>query len=227
MIYRIDVQHFLTHAIDHFDAEQLSHFQYAIISASILNGGRRFNVIKSNMLYPPPEIVMEYAENKDKSIMEKMFMDYLNPKDDDDSISKNSMDNIFYRTFINPLLNHYDVVIVCNKSENDYIDVICKVLKKEYLIEVIDLNQLFSKGKVGNIYIDRDDIKNNAVPICRKSADDERKNLETTSDGRRKLLMSMSKKAKLKKIKEIGINTNNINKSDIDKILIDGWVNDD
>jgi hypothetical protein len=227
MIYRIDFQHFLSHAIDHFTTEELSHFQYAIISAAILNAGRASNVVKMNMLYPLPEIVEAYAEYQDKSIMEKMYMDYLAPKNDDDGIGKHQMENIFYNTFINPLVNHVDVVIVCDRNENDYIDVICKVLKKEYLIEVIDLNKLFIEGKVGPIYIDRDKIWDKAVDIRLASADDQRRALQSSSGGRLKLLNMMNKKEKIQLIEELGIIVNSHNKEDLDAILMDAWVNDE
>ena len=227
MIYRIDFQHFLIHAVDHFTAEDLSHFQYAIISASIANGARAQNVVKLNHLYPLPEIVVDYADHHDKSIMEKMYMDYLCPKKNTDGITKDQMNNIFYKTFINPLINHVNIMIICDRSENEYIDVICKVLKKEYEIDVIDLNQLFSKGYVDDIYIDRDTISDIAVDIRRQAAIESRKSLETSSGGRLKLLDMMTKKEKIKKIEELGINVTNFNNDDLNQILIDAWVNDE
>lgn len=228
MIYRIDIQHFLSHAIDHFTAEELSHFQYAIVSAVVRSGGRVPNVVKINDLYPLPEIVMEYADYKDKSIMEKMYMDYLCPKKENDlGMGKNQMANIFYKTFINTLIGHVDVVILCDRSENDYIDVICKVLKKEYKIEVIDLNKLFSEGRVGSIYIDRKEIWDKAVDIRRAAGRDQVKALESTSGGRLKLLNMMNKKQKIEKIEELGIKITSYDKKDLDSILMDGWVNDE
>jgi len=227
MIYRIDIQHYLSHAIDHFTPEDLSHFQYAIISAVIRNGGRVLNVVKINDLYPLPEIVTEYAEHQDKTIMEKMYMDYLRPKKDSDPNSKNIMANIFYKSFINPLINHVNIMILCDRKENEYIDVICKVLKKEYMIDVIDLNKLFSEGKVGPIYIDRNEIWDKAVDIRRAAGADEIRALESTSGGRLKLLGMMKKKDKIKKIKELGINITSYDKEDLDSILRDAWVNDE
>ena len=228
MIYRIDMQHFLSHAIDYFTAEELTHFQYAIISAAIKNGARMNNVVKASDFYPTPEIVAEYAEYSDKSIMEKMYMDFLNPKRENDiGLDRNQMANIFYRTFINTLVMHVDVVIICDKSENDYIDVLCKVLKKEYKIDVIDLNKLFSEGRIGPIYIDRNEIWDRAVDIRRAAGKDQIRALESSSGGRLKLLQLMNKKQKIKKIKELGINITSHDNEDLDAILMDGWVNDD
>ena len=227
MIYRIDIQHYLSHAIDYFTVDELTHFQYAIISAVVRNGSRMHNVTKVNNLYPTPDIVIDYAEYKDKELMRKMYMDYLQPKNDQDGIGKNVINNIFYNTFINPLMLHHDIVIICDKTENDYIDVICDVLNKEYHIEVIDLNKLFIEGKIGSIYIDRKDIRDRAVDIRRAAGKDQIKALESTSEGRMHLLKMMNNKTKIKKIEELGIKLTSYDKDDLDSILIDAWVNDD
>lgn len=223
------MQHFLSHAIDHFTREELTHFQYAIISAKITNGGRAQNVVKINELYPLNDIVIDYAECKDKDIMEKMYMDYLLPKKSKeyDQSDADIMANIFYRTFVNPLVNHNDIIIICDRIENDYIDVICKVLKDEYSIDVIDLNKLFIDGHIGPIYIDRKDIWDKCVDIRRIAAANGVRALESTSDGRMKLLKMMTKKQKIEKIKELGIRINDYDKKDLNQILIDAWVEDD
>ena len=229
MIYRIDIQHFISHAIDHFTAEELAHFQYAIVSAVIKNNSRVSNVVRINDLYPLAEIVMAYSECNDKSIMEKMYMDYLCPNNSNDNImDKKSMDYLFYKTFVNPLILHTDIMIVCDMKENDYIDVICKVLQKQYLIDVIDLNKLFTEGRVGSIYIDRDAIWDKAVDIRIEAGKDQLRALESTSDGRLMILQRMMKKKdKIKKIKELGINVTENKEEDLDKILMDAWVNDE
>ena len=95
------------------------------------------------------------------------------------------------------------------------------------MIEVIDLNRLFSKGSVGPIYIDRDDIWDKAVDIRRAAGKDQIKALESTSGGRLKLLGMMKKKNKIKKIEELGIMITSYNEKDIDSILMDAWVNDE
>ena len=228
MIYRIDMQHYLSHAIDHFTVDELIHFQYAIISAKIANGGRCTNIAKVNHFYPTPEIIIDYDDHHDKSIMEKQYMDYLSPKkENDDGLSRSTIANMFYTTFINPLISHNDIIIICDKTENDYIDVICKVLKKDYGISVIDLNELFTKGHVGPIYIDRKEIWDNAVDIRIEAERENKRSLESTAGGRLKMLGMMTKKEKIKKIKELGINVTNYNKDDLNSILMDAWVNDE
>lgn len=226
MIYRIDVQHFLTHAIDHFTRDELMHFQYAIISAKVRNGNRAPNAAKISQLYPSPEIVSAYAEYKDKAILEKMYMDELMPPKGSD-VSNDTVANRMYETFVNPLLHHHDIVILCDKEENDYIDVICKYLKKQFEIEVIDLNELFTKGRTGAIYIDRDEIWDRAVDVRRASYTMVCKSLESSHDGKLKLLGMMTKKQKLEKLKELGISVSGVDKNDIDKLLIDEWVEND
>lgn len=225
MIFRIDIQHLLTHMIDHFTRNDFSNnFQFAIVSAKVRNGGRVSNVAKINELYPTPEIVESYAEYKDKKVLERMYFDMLKPDKDDNS---KWQDNIIYKTFLNPLLSHHNIVIVCDEIENDYIDVLCKYLKKYFSVEVIDLNELFTKGHVGPLYIDIDEIHDKAVDIRLNSLRQENEQLASTSDGRMKLLRNMTKKQKIKKLKELGISISKEDMKDIDKILIDTWVEDD
>ena len=224
MIYRIDMKHFLTHAIDHFTLEELTHFEYAIISSPISNGGRTKNVAKVNELYPTADILIEYDEYKDAEMFERMYMDLLKPKGFKEE--RKYMIRTVYHTFINPLLNHVDVMIICDESENLYIDVLCKYLKNEFDIEVIDLNQLFTKGRVGPIYIDRDKIWDNAVDIRRAAGRDEIEAMESTPGGRLRLLEMMNRKDKIRKLDSLGISVTNADKHNLDKLLIDAWVED-
>lgn len=226
MVYRIDIQHFLTHAIDHFTRDELAHFQYAIVSAKVKNGSRAPNVAKIAEIYPSPEVVIAYAEYKDKKILEKMQMEELNSQRDPET-GNDPISNRIYETFVNPLLKHHDIVIICDQLENDYIDVICKYLKKNFEIEVIDLNELFTKGRIGSIYIDRDEIWDKAVDVRRSANKMKYKFLESSRDGKLKLLGIMTKKQKIAKLKELGINVTDADKKNLDKLLIDEWVEND
>lgn len=226
MIYRIDYQHFLTHMIDHFTTEEITHFQYAIISAKILNNNKVANVGKISELYPDPETVLTYAEYRDKKVLEKMYMDLLLPEKREGD-KKDWMSNIFYKVFINTFIHHQDVVIICDREENDYIDVLCKCLKTKFAIDVIDLNELFSKGRVGSIYIDRDEVWNKAVDIRRASMNQQFKALSSSRDGKLKLIELMGKKEKLQKLKELGIKVTKSDKEHLDKLLIEEWVDND
>lgn len=52
------------------------------------------------------------------------------------------------------------------------------------------------------------------------------RSLESTKDGREKLLSKMRTKDKKRKLKELGITVTS-NDTDLDKLLIDAWVNGD
>jgi len=227
LIYRIDQRHFLTHFIDYFPLREITHMQYAIISAKIRNSGKLQNVVKLPDLYPEPEIIIAYEESKDKNILEKMYFNFLDPSAEDKERMKRGgsyfMYNIIYKSFINPLFQHNDIVIVCDEEENDIIDVFCKYLKKKFKVDVIDLNELFKTGHVGNIYIDRSEIECAVVDIRRQCAKDEMDSLSSTQDGRAQLISMMTKKEKLKKLRKYGIDPTDEDKKNIDSLLLTLW----
>ena len=138
MIYRCDLQHFLSYAIDYLTLEELTSMPYAIISAKISSGGKLLNVVKINALYPDIETIVNWSDLKDKKIMRKMYLEMLDPKDNEiDGLKRisNPYDVQIYQTFINPLLEHYNVMIMCDRVENHYIDVLCEHLKKKFHID--------------------------------------------------------------------------------------------
>lgn len=222
MIYRIDIQHFITHAIDHFTSDDLVNCKYAILSAKIQNQGTRQNVSKIVDLYPLTDHIVAYNEYKDKELLEKMYLDYLNPKKrkkGDEFIENKVLD-----TFIHPLMNHEDVMIICDQLENDYVDIFCKYLKDKFAIEVIDLNELFIKGRTGPIYLDRDEVHDRSVEANRAALRQKAESYESSEDGRRELLKNMNKKEKIAKLKELGIKVTDSDKDHLDDILEEAWV---
>lgn len=223
MLYRIDFQHFLTHAIDHFTLDQICHFEYVIISAKVANGRRLKNTVKVNELYPDTDIVINYSEFKDKEIMEKMYFEML--QGGGNKIKKKNYGMILYNVFVNPLIQHNDIMIVCDKEENDYIEALCKYLKKYFHIESINLNQLFTKGYVDEIYISMDKIRDSAVDIRIMAAELAVESYETTRGGREFLLAKMTRKEKIQKLKKLGIKVSAKDKDNIDELLIEEWVN--
>lgn len=225
MIYRIDLQHYLVHAIDHFSLKDLTEMQYCIISAKIPNGGKCRNVVKMNDLYPSTEAVINYADTHDKSILKKMYIDEMFPKHKKGEPETSTFTNAIYQTFINPLLQHYNVMILCDELENPYIDCLCEYLKDEYGIEVIDLNELFTKGRVGSIYIDRKEIKDKAVDIRRGALRDQVKAMSSTRDGKEMLIAKMTKKKKLKELEKFGVKADK--DDDIDSMLLEEWCRED
>jgi hypothetical protein len=224
MIYRCDLQHFLVHAIDYFTLPELSSIQYAIISSKISSGGRSGNVAKINALYPAVESIIAYDDYKDKKIFEQMYISMLDGKDEPEE--SNPFANTIYRVFINPLLEHYDVMIICDAIENVYIDVLCKYLKEKFEIEVIDLNELFTKGCIESIYINRDEIRDKAVDIRRAAIKEQIRNMSSTRDGKEQLISKMSKKEKIKQLKKYGVKLGS-NDKDLDQILLEEWCAED
>lgn len=217
--------------IDYFDLEDIYHFQYIILSAGIPNQGMLTAstgdscvVAKLSNLYPEAEIITAYAEHHDKKILEKMYMDQL-----DTSKSGNDwVGRIILKGIAEPLLNHFDVVIVCKEEENDYVDVLCKFLHKKFAIDVIDLNELFREGRVGPIYIDRKEIRDNIVDVRRDAVRNEHEAMASTRDGRLKLVVNvMKKKDKIKKLHELGISVKNESEEQLNRMLIDAWVEDE
>ena len=91
---------------------------------------------------------------------------------------------------------------------------------------MIDLNELFTTGRTGEIYIDIGEIKNKAVDVRKAAVMEARNAMAMTEDGRRKLVGTMSKKEKLWHLKKLGIKLNDTEKKDIDNILIEAWEDD-
>lgn len=229
ILYRIDFQHFLTHMIDYFPPEELIHFQYLVISAKISVEGKVGNCAKISMLYPDPELVAAYAESYDKTAFEKAYHDMLD-KNATDGVEKRKVtwsESIIAKSIIMPILNHDDVVIICDRVENYIVDAMCSYLKKKFDIDVIDFNELFKTGHVGPYRIDRDALRDRSVDINRAAARDMYRSLESTREGRLKILAGMTKKDKLRKLKDIGINVTKADMGRLDELLVDGWVEDE
>lgn len=224
MVYRIDLQHFLTHAIDYFSYDDLMGFQYCIISSVVKSQARISNMAKINMLYPNSDDIIQYYDDQNIDLFRKRYKHML-VGDKDDRI--NSLLPLLYNTFVQPTLNHHSVLIVCDQSENYYIDVLCDVLNDQFAIEVANLNDLFTKGRLGSVYIDRDEIHDRAVDMRRMSATISYREKALTVDGRASLLESMKPAAMKQKLKELGINVNKSDKKHLKEMLMESWVNDE
>jgi hypothetical protein len=216
LLFRIDMERYLTHAIDHFTRDELNHFEYAIISAGIRNQGKCENMAKLSIIFPSMDIQTAFIDYNDKTIIRKMYFKELD-----------EMKHDIYRSFINPILQHQDILIICTEHENVYIDILVEYLAKNFKLECIDLNELFIKGRIGSVYIDRDAIQNKAVDIRRSVGKVQIEALESTKDGRLKLLNLMGIKDKMKKLKDLGITVSKSDIKDLDKLLIESWVEDD
>jgi hypothetical protein len=217
--------------IDYFTIEEFNHFQFIIISAKIIHPGKIQNAAKINSLYPEPDIVINYQEYGDKEKMFKELMAYYKPDAEDLQRMKQGnsywLGNEIYRAIVNPLLMHNDLVIICDRTENDYIECLCKFLKKEYKIDCIDLNELFITGHVGPYYIDRDEIRNKAVDLRRAAAKDEADAINSTRNGRISTIRNMTKKEKIKMLKHFGVSIRADELKDINQILLETWCDEE
>lgn len=222
MLYRIDFQHFMTHMIDYFTQDELLHCQYLILSAIVTNQKRIDNVSKIGILWPDNDSIVRYEETKNYDIFKKEYFDTLDSKITNET-DVNWAGSSIYQTIIKLILDHEDVIIVCDRYENFIIDAFCEYLKKKWHAEAIDLNELFSKGKVGPIFIDRVKIRNSAVDIRRAATRDMIKSLEASSDGRIIRLRNMTRKEKKEKLRELGIKF--YPGDNLDALLMDEWVN--
>ena len=196
MIFRINMKHFLLEAIDHFSLEDLIGADYYIISAGIPNGGRSNHITKFNELYPSTEMQYDYATTGDYKVFKKRYYGMLDSDDDNRDKTSNSYHNLIYRGLINPLLQSMNIFMICKEEEDYILDALCSYLKDRFDIEVVDLNELFSKGRVGAIYLDRDKIRDKAVDIRRNALKAEFKSMKETRGGRENLLKKMSRKDK-------------------------------
>lgn len=228
MLYRIDQERFLTHMIDHFTRDNLIQIHFCIISAGVKCGGHYgFTVANRERgigsaarvteLYPPPEVYQIWDEHENKNMIRELYFDHLKQYEDE-----------IYRTIIENILNHVDLCLICKERENDYIDLLCEFLKKKYAIECIDLNKLFIEGECGPFRIDRDEIYNKAVDVRRRAGKKMAEDMERTAKGRAALLKMMkTKEEKIKKLAELGIRVTKAEHKELDKLLVEAWVEED
>ncbi len=218
MLFRIDLEHYLTHMVDYFTADELNACQYVIIGTIPNNGRSASNVVKLNELYPSNDTILKYVETHNKELLKGEYTEQLNERDNE---------SIIYNAFINNILQHQNIILLSRREENDWIDVLCNFLEEKFSIECVDLNELFKTGSVGPIHIDRDEIKNRAVDVRRRFGKDMIKYMESTKEGREKLLDQMDIKYKIKKCKDLGIKMNKADIKNIDDILREAWVEED
>jgi len=224
MVFRIDYKHFLLHMIDHFSYDDLTTMQWVIISSKIANTSRTDKVVKDSELYPDIASVDEYAATGSKKILKKMYYDMIDNDKDNPYRYSNHYHNAIYGDIINPLLKNYNVTIICREEENDYIDCLCSYLHDKFKIDVIDLNELFTKGHVGPIYIDKDEIADKAVDIKRAAAKQNYESKKKTEGGRQWLLEKMSKKDKIREIEKSGSKVgHNMDEKAINELLLMIW----
>lgn len=224
MLYRIDYDRFLLHMIDHFTREEILHMSFLVISGSVMNSGHADNVTKCLDLFPSADVIEATHGIEDMDIIRKAYLSELNPTE---PITKSSMAALYYKYILNPIELHHDVCIICAKTENKYIDVLCEFLKDEFDLEAINLNTLFTKGRVGPLYIDLDRIHDNCVDYRRKSVKALRDSMNTTREGRTKLVYKiMNKKAKIKLLDSYGITPTSTKTKDLNEMLQEVYIDE-
>lgn len=222
MIYRIDLQHFLVHAIDHLEFVDINYAIFVVISAKINVGLKDTRCQKPSILYPNPETVLRFDESQNMDVLEREMFDYY------DNLVIRGKDTTFYDYFVHTMEEHNNVIIVCDKIENPYVDVLAKYLKKRFAIEVIDLNKMFTDGYIDPVRYDYNKIQKKGQGIRELKEADRMKSLACTPDGRMELLREWNKSTKLKLCKALKLRVRkSIDDKILDDILIDAWVNED
>ena len=222
MLYRIDYQNYLLHMIDYFTPMELSNILYAIVSGKIRNGGKTVVVSSCLQMYPTVEMIQVYTETQNKEILYKMYKELL-----ESSEYKHNKQHVgegtyaVYQTFVKPVLDHYDICIICDRNENEYIDCLVRYIKEKFDLETIDLNVLFKKGKIGPIYIDRKEIHDECVNMNRIVMKTKFDSMASTENGRMELISKMSKKEKLKRLNDFGVTP--MKDDNINELLLDAW----
>lgn len=215
MLYRIDYERFLTHAIDYFTAEEILAMQFIVVG-SVATSGRIGNVLKKNDFYPNSEIQNIWIKHQKKDLIKKLYFEHL---------KKHQYP--IYTYIVNNILNHQNVVLIHKDLEGPYLDLFCEFIEKEYDIETINLTELFITGRHGSVYIDMGKIHDSAVDIRRAATMEEKKALESSPSGRLQMLTEMSRKDKLAKLKERGIKVDKRDYKNLDKLLIEDWVEEE
>lgn len=213
MLYRINFEHFLSHMIDHFTRGEILSFYYIIIGAGVKNTNKVENVLKPTWSYPNNSIIDHYWQTKDR---ERFIKDYLEELD----LNKDSV----HSYIVKPIINRRNVILVSKKAEDIITDGFVLYLKKTFKIDCIDLNELFSKGSVGEIQYDFDLIHKESQKVFDEEEKIWRKSQLETEAGRANLFLNMTDKEKIKKVKELGYNPSKLSSQDINQIINEEWV---
>ena len=216
MLYRIDFEHFLVHAIDHFTRVELNSFHYVILSAGIVNTGKAINVVKINTLFPDYEIYNDYLQYKN---LERFKENYFNQLED-------YKEDVIYRSIISPLIKHKSLLLICRRMENFIIDVLSEYLLKEFKVDTIDLNHLFINGVINNFNFSLEEFKESCVNFKIDAAKKLVELKEKSPSGRAELFAKMDEKDKRNLIKKIGYNPKNLNLEQINSIIKNEWIPD-
>lgn len=200
--------------IDHFTREEILGLKFLIVSVAMPAKARASNVSKCIDLWPSDESSKEFIKYQNLDLFRKNYFEDL----DNSEVP-------IYKEILKPIgEDNKCLVIVCHENEDEMIDVLFEYLEKKYKLQAVDLNKLFTEGVVSPVKFNRIRIKNKVVDINRRVTKLGKEEKERSSGGRMMLLKDMTPKQKSKKLKSLGINPNNLSETEINKILIEEWV---
>lgn len=225
MIYRISWRNYLVHMIDWFPLDELLAMWYIVIGEGVMQHGRESNVKKPASLLPDTNIISYYAATGDAQCASGMYMSQLTRKPTKEE-RMTDIEQDIYLHFTDPLAKHINVCMVYSQEESWMQETLCRYLKERHDIDVIDLDKLFSDGKVDGFYFDYDAIVARWKNVLKTMQDIEFETKSRTADGRRELLGNMTFKKKLKLLKKLKIRfSSKITEEKATELLRDGWVN--
>ncbi|MBD5583934.1 MAG: hypothetical protein HDQ88_02545 [Clostridia bacterium] len=226
MLYCIDYEHFMVDMIDFFTKEEILSFIYLNTSVIIPNQQSNYS---AKLMFMVPSSDSEYyiSENNNEKMADELYYQQLLDGVNNPYRSENTR-NMWYKSMLGPLRNHQNVMMMCLRSEMHYMKVLCKFIKEQFGVETIDLNKLFTEGRVGDMVIDFRDFKGRTKDLRDGWKEDNRRERMITAqtyDGRKKLMNDMSKKEKIKQLELIGVSYIPKDEDEIDALLMESWVN--
>lgn len=226
MLYCIDYEHFMVDMIDFFTKEEILSFIYLNTSVIIPDHESNYSV---KLMYMVPSSDSEYyiSEKDDKKMADELYYQQLLNGVNTPYRGENTR-HMWYKYLLGPLRNHQNVMMMCLRREMHYMDVLCKFIKEEFGVETINLNKLFTEGRVGDLVIDFHEFKDRTKDLrdsWKEHNHQERMIAAQTYDGRLNLMQDMSKKEKIKQLELIGVSYIPKDEDEIDALLMESWVN--
>lgn len=213
--------------IDWFDYPIMTSIYWVVLSYEIGWTGRNNKVWKPSSdnggIFPPGSIIDYYDETRDYATSKKMYWDYLMKRENELDIPCAVAD--IYKHVIAPTKHHCNVCIVYTEPETWVCDALGEFIKDKFAVEMVDLDHLFKHGWVKGFYLDLELIreKSSEIELTSKLLDIHDK--IQTSSGRAELMSKMSKKEKIKLLKDLGIKASK--SDDVDRMLTEAWVQSD
>ena len=209
--------------IDYFTKDELLNFHYQIISSAVRVPLRNNDTIdnkvyKNNELFPTKDIIPIYSENGDKKLLRKLYLEELRMPHIEENMWRNIIEPVFRY--------HHNYLLIYSVSENVYMEILCEYLKKEFAMNCINLDELFTNGETEVFYLDRPAIKERTLKVKRLAGAAKRGRDEKFADGRRDLIKKFNKQEKIDKLKQLGISVSKLDENRLDELLLEAWEGD-